>query len=48
MRKRNGRTLPFAFKAKGDSTAMIAERMAANATVHIDEAAHLISFMRFP
>jgi hypothetical protein len=40
MRERTGRTLPFVFKAENDSISMIAERVAANATVHADEAAH--------
>lgn len=40
MRERNGRTLPFVFKAEGDAIETIAERVAPDATVHADEAAH--------
>ncbi|MGD9541482.1 IS1595 family transposase [Methylocystis sp.] len=40
MRERNGRTLPFAFRTEGESVETIAERVAPDATVHADEAAH--------
>ncbi|WP_292533031.1 IS1595 family transposase [Methylocystis sp.] len=40
MRERNGRTLPFVFKSEGESVETIAERVAPDATVHADEAAH--------
>lgn len=40
MRARNGRTLPFVFKSEGEAVETIAERLAPNAVVHADEAAH--------
>ncbi|MFZ3182511.1 MAG: IS1595 family transposase [Methylocystis silviterrae] len=40
MRERNGRTLPFVFKTEGESVETIAERVAPDAIVHADEAAH--------
>jgi transposase-like protein len=40
MRERKGRTLPFVFKSEGESVQTIAERVAPNAVVHADEAAH--------
>jgi hypothetical protein len=40
MRERKGRTLPFVFKSEGEAFETIAERVAPNAVVHADEAAH--------
>jgi transposase-like protein len=40
MRERKGRTLPFVFKSEGEAVETIAERVAPNAVVHADEAAH--------
>jgi transposase-like protein len=40
MRERDGRTLPFVFKSEGEAVETIAERIAPDAVVHADEAAH--------
>lgn len=40
MRERKGRTLPFVFKSEGEAVETITERVAPNAIVHADEAAH--------
>lgn len=40
MRERGGRTLPFVFKAEGQSVETIAQRVAPGSVVHADEAAH--------
>lgn len=40
MRERNGRTLPFVFKAEGQAISTIVDRVKAGAVVHADEAAH--------
>ncbi|MGB7127048.1 MAG: IS1595 family transposase, partial [Methylovirgula sp.] len=39
MRERNGVTLPFVFRAEGDSIFMIADRVAPGSTIYADEAA---------
>ena len=39
MREREGRTLPFVFKAEGDAIAIIESRVTTGATIHADEAA---------
>lgn len=40
MREHNGRTLPFVFKAEGQSISTIAKRVAPGSTVFADEASH--------
>ncbi|MFG1189243.1 IS1595 family transposase [Xanthobacter flavus] len=40
MRERGGRTLPFVFKAEGQSVETIAQRVAPGSVIHADEAAH--------
>lgn len=40
MRERNGRSLPFVFKAEGHAIATIAKRVTAGTVIHADEAAH--------
>ncbi len=40
MRERGGRTLPFVFKAEGQSVHTIGQRVALGSTIHADEAAH--------